>query len=126
MRAYLHCHLRHYPQGAQEYLHVGNMYFEHQQFEGALEYYQYAFGLDPENVEIQDKLRLTQQILEGTVQITSPEQHNMAALEQLHHELFRQYENEANLSEGFQQSLREIALLLQYQEEEIQQLACLA
>lgn len=128
--AYLYCHLSNYQQGAQAYLEIGNIYFEHRQFEGALQYYQYAANLDPDNPEIQEKQILTQQVLkgaflfyprsQGTPQRTPRE---VFVLERFCREFSRQQTQELHLSDKVRQSLQEIGTLLVTQEQAIHALA---
>ncbi|PIE35617.1 hypothetical protein CSA56_03430 [candidate division KSB3 bacterium] len=54
-------------QAAEEYSHIGDIYFEHQRFDGALEYYQQAAALDPDDTDIEQKVHTTQQVLDGTL-----------------------------------------------------------
>lgn len=62
-----YCQLGDKPHAAVEYAHIGDIYFEHQRFDGALGYYQQASTLDPSNLEVQQKILTTQHILEGTI-----------------------------------------------------------
>ncbi|MBD3326510.1 tetratricopeptide repeat protein [candidate division KSB3 bacterium] len=77
--ARLHCHLGEYANAAQEYVQVGDIYFEHQKFDGALEYYQQAADLDPDNADVKQKVQTTQQILAG-----NPIPQAQASLQKLH------------------------------------------
>ena len=65
--ANLYCQLGENAQAAQEYDHIGDLYFEYQKFDGALEYYQEALKLAPNDETIEQKIRMTQQILDGTL-----------------------------------------------------------
>jgi tetratricopeptide (TPR) repeat protein len=64
---HLYCQLGEYEKAAQEYIRIGDIYFEHQKFDGALEYYRQASELDPSDETITHKVALTQQILEGAL-----------------------------------------------------------
>ena len=65
--ANLYCQLGDHKQGAREYAHIGDIYFEHQKFDGALEYYRQAQTLYPDNDTVKQKLQITQQILDGVL-----------------------------------------------------------
>jgi myosin heavy subunit len=52
---------------ALEYKQIGDIFFDHQKFDGALEYYQQAATLDADNEDIQHKVGLTEQILDGAL-----------------------------------------------------------
>ena len=52
---------------AREYHHIGDIYFEHQRFDGALDYYQEALRLDAEDETLKQKAEMTQQILDGAL-----------------------------------------------------------
>lgn len=65
--ANLYCQLQDYPRAAQEYAYIGDLYFEYQKFDGALEYYQQALKLASNDETIEQKIRMTQQILDGTL-----------------------------------------------------------
>ena len=65
--AELYCRIGEPRQGAREYAYIGDLCFDHQKFDGALEYYRKASDLHPEHDEVKQKLLLTQQILEGTM-----------------------------------------------------------
>ncbi len=64
--AKLHCQLKHYEKGAKEYTQIADMYFEHRKFDGALEHYQQAAKLFPDDETLRKKVCLTQSVLEGT------------------------------------------------------------
>ncbi len=65
--ASLHCQLGDPEQGSKEYAKIGDIFFEHLKFDGALEYYQQALELDPQNEMLRQKAPMTKQILEGTL-----------------------------------------------------------
>ncbi|GAK56177.1 chromosome segregation ATPases [Candidatus Vecturithrix granuli] len=65
--ANLYCQLGDVVQGAQEYAYIGDLYFEYQKFDGALEYYREAFKLNPQDETIEQKIQMTQQILDGVL-----------------------------------------------------------
>ncbi len=44
-----------------------DIFFEHLKFDGALEYYQQALELDPQNEMLRQKAPMTKQIMEGTL-----------------------------------------------------------
>ncbi len=52
---------------AREYHHIGDIYFEHQRFDGALEYYKEASRLDAHDEALKQKADMTQQILDGAL-----------------------------------------------------------
>lgn len=52
---------------AREYHHVGDIYFEHQRFDGALEYYKEALRLNEHDEVLKQKADMTQQILDGAL-----------------------------------------------------------
>ncbi len=54
-------------QAAREYSHIGDIYFEHQRFDGALEYYRQAATLAPDDADVEQKVQTTQQVLDGTL-----------------------------------------------------------
>lgn len=64
--ANLYRQLGEYERGAKEYMKIGDLYFEHQKSDNALEYYQQALELCPNDETIKHKLNITQQILKGT------------------------------------------------------------
>ena len=70
--AMLHCQLGEYRQAAKAYAHIGDLYFEHHRFDGALAYYQQAGQLAPEEHTVQQKIILTQRILDGTLHAQTP------------------------------------------------------
>ncbi len=63
----LYCRIGELRQGAKEYMQIGDIYFDHQKFDGALKYYQQASNLNPDSDEVKQKILMTQQILEGTI-----------------------------------------------------------
>ncbi len=52
---------------AHEYQQIAEIYFEHQRFDGALEYYKEALRLDGQNMALQQRSEMVQQILDGVV-----------------------------------------------------------
>jgi tetratricopeptide (TPR) repeat protein len=65
--ASLYCQLGNHKQAAREYAYIGDIHFEHKKFDGALEYYQQASTLDPEDEMVQQKYEMTRQILDGAL-----------------------------------------------------------
>lgn len=65
--ANLYCRLGEIVQGAQEYAHIGDLYFEYQKFDGALEYYRESLKLNSQDETVAQKIQMTQQILDGTL-----------------------------------------------------------
>ena len=54
-------------EAAREYHHIADIYFEHQRFAGALEYYKEALRLNKQDETLQHKTEITQQILDGAL-----------------------------------------------------------
>jgi tetratricopeptide (TPR) repeat protein len=125
MCAELYSRIGAYQQGAREYAHIGDLYFERQKFDGALEYYRRASDLAPKDVEISQKMLFTQQILDGAIiphqqpLMYVTEEQTTRTLEQLHAELCQQCTIETSFVERLHESLQEIVRLLQTQEQEI-------
>lgn len=65
--ALLYCQLRDYEKAARQYEEIGKIYFDHQRFDGAVEYYQQAVMLSPETPALRERLQLAQQIVAGKV-----------------------------------------------------------
>lgn len=65
--ALLFCQLRDYPKAAEQYGKIGDIYFEHQRYEGASEYYQQAVALDPDALDFRQKLSLTRHLLNNSL-----------------------------------------------------------
>lgn len=112
--ALLYCQLRDYENAARQYEQIGKIYFDHQRFDGAVEYYQQAVMLSPETPAFRERLQLAQQIVAGTVspqayqqagrestQQTSALQQSLAEKEQVERELRR---NIAMLKQRYEQT----------------------
>ncbi len=112
--ALLYCQLRDYENAARQYEQIGKIYFDHQQFDGAVEYYQQAVMLSPETPALRERLQLAQQIAVGkvspqayrqagqeTAQQTSALQRSLAEKERVERELRR---NIATLKQRYEQT----------------------
>jgi tetratricopeptide (TPR) repeat protein len=103
--AYLYCHLRKYTHGAKEYLQIGDTYYEHQKFDGALEYYRKAAILDPESTDIQQRILLARRIVEGDVNPSSQKR-----LQALNHiaEAIPFIEDKTRIAQELHQNIRQV------------------
>ncbi len=112
--ALLYCQLRDYEKAARQYEQIGKIYFDHQRFDGAVEYYQQAVMLSPEAPALRERLQLAQQIAAGkvsplaynqagpeTAQQTSALQRSLAEKERVERELRR---NIATLKQRYEQT----------------------
>jgi len=111
--ALLYCQLRDYENAARQYEQIGKIYFDHQRFDGAVEYYQQAVMLSPETQAFRERLQLAQQIVAGNVPPqayqqngqettqTSALQQSLAEKERIERELRR---NIATLKQRYEQT----------------------
>ncbi len=81
--ARLYCHLGDYEHAAAEYREIADIFFQHQKFDGALQYYQQAQELVPDNEAIREQIVTTRHILEGTVILPEYDDFNTSGRERM-------------------------------------------